>query len=253
MKQAAVGGLLGHLIGTMGGVQRKWSRRYPSIWVLDLTAGPGIYEDGMLGSPLLMARHVQIAIGAGIPITFSCCERNARTLAKLQETFGTSCPDVPVRFYRDQVKLLGEVPPDALILAYLDPNRWNELLVDRLREMGGTFRSMDVLFTRECGASLRMQGARHTRHMATIEDYITAMGKKKTYIARYAVRQNWALVFGSNWEERPARMLRWRGGQLHEVQSQQGQALIRHFLLGGKREGGAVCSQLALPGWPLAS
>ena len=237
-KQRAVAGLLGHLINTMVFEQRKWYRRPAEIWVLDLTAGSGVYDNGMFGSPLLIAPHIIEALRNHALTFFVCCEQNAETLTRLRRTLGEIYPKrLPVRYCTDQREALGLVPREALGLVYLDPNGWNDLAPEFLTEISQLAPNMDVLFTRECGASLRMQGAKHTKHMPTITDYIAALDKKKRYIARYSARQNWALVFGSNWAWRLQGQLSWSGGwpptdgMLYEVESDQGRALLNHFLL----------------------
>lgn len=136
-----------------------------------------------------------------------------------------------VRYETRQIEALAGLPEDTYGLAYFDPTHYTDLDVDLLGYMGQQFSRIDILFTRQCLAYLRMKGAAHTKDWALgIEDYLAATGKRCLYVMQYAKRDWWAFGFADNWFRRPPEMLRSPIGRLLSVDTPEGRKLLNKLM-----------------------
>lgn len=226
-KQFALDSALGHLLGSSVSVARQ--RQVPCI-VCDMTAGPGCDPHHNDGSPVILARHLDILRMRGHDVRLICVERKADYLAHLRALMGERFPDLTVDYFTAQAVALATVPRSAVGLTYWDPTRYNDLDRDLLTRFGRSHYYMDILVTRECLAGYRMMRAAHCPGTLAMQDYLALTGKKRNYIMEYTQYHWWALGFADNWETRPTSKMR----SFVDVRSDEGQRLCRKWIEGAK-------------------
>jgi hypothetical protein len=228
MKQEALNKLAGPLLGSMAAIARKYGK---NAVVLDMTCGRGLDDAGNLGSPLIIANHVA-KVRERNPLDFVCVDRNRKNLKALQDVMQQIHPCLNgVRYETSQLAALDGLLEDTYGLAYYDPTHYTDLDVDLLAYQGQRFTRIDILFTRQCLAYLRMKGAAHTKDWALgIEDYLVATGKRCLYVMQYAKRDWWAFAFADNWLRRPPEMLKSPIGRLLSVDTSEGRKLLKKLM-----------------------
>lgn len=222
-KQFALDNALGHLLGSSVSVARKEGA--PCI-VCDMTAGPGTDPQGQDGSPLIIAKHMEVFRAKGADVRLVCVDKNAEHLRQLEPLLHERYPELAVEYFRAQSAALATIPTGAVGLTYWDPTRYNDLDHDLLSHFGRSHRRMDILITRECLAGYRMMRATHCPGTLAMQDYLALTGKKRNYVLEYTKYHWWALGFADNWETRPIGKMR----GFVEVGSKEGQQLCNKWV-----------------------
>ena len=228
MKQEALNGLAGHLLGSAAAIARKWGK---NAVILDMTCGPGQDGEGHPGSPVILGWHAEQIRMKGYSPSLVCVDRSHKNIKMLEATMQALYPALPVRYETSQYEALASLPDDTVGLAYFDPTHYTDLDEKLLSDMGHSFTRIDILFTRQCLAYLRMKGAAHTKEWALgIEDYLAATGKRCHYLMQYAKRDWWAFGFADNWVKRPTEKLKWSTGKLLSLNTPEGRALCNRLM-----------------------
>lgn len=203
-KQFALDRALGHLLGSSAAVARQ--RQAPCI-VGDMTAGPGHDQSGQPGSPLIIAKHLNNLIERGYHPTLICVEQEEDRLEYLHTLLTSRYPNLPVEYFTSQADALTSIPRNAVGLTYWDPTKYTNLDTGLLTRFGNSHYFMDILITRECLATKRMQNAAHCPGTLTIQEYLALTGKKCNSLLMYAKYNWWTFGFASNWIGRNVRAL----------------------------------------------
>jgi len=105
------------------------------ILVVDCFAGPGKFDDGELGSPLIIARRLQELHLHGIKVLGFFIEDNSVLHARLLENTATLPIPVVVRqgSFRDHVSEISQIAQSHTVFVYLDPIKPSDLHFDDLR------------------------------------------------------------------------------------------------------------------------
>lgn len=204
-KQKALYKLAGSLLGISARVAQKYGHGLPCV-IADMTAGPGVYENGEIGSPLIFAQHVRELKQRGYSLRLICVEQDIDRLAQLSRVLHERYPDVEknVTYTRDQLAAKNDIPPSSFGLTYWDPTGYFALDQTLLCAFGLTHPHMDILITRQVGAIPRLLGWEKTAPNTLMpEDYLTLARKRCQYSWQYARHDKWSFFFGDNWPGRP--------------------------------------------------
>lgn len=202
-KQKALYKIAGFLLATSAHIAQKHG--VPCV-IADMTAGPGVYDNGEIGSPLIFAQHIRELTQRGYSLRLICTEEHPDRLAQLDRSLSERYPDVAkiTTFARDQLAAKNSIPPSSYGLAYFDPTGYFGLDHTLLCAFGVTHPHMDILITRQVAAIPRVMGWEKTAANTLMpEEYLTLAGKKCQYSWQYARHDKWTFYFGDNWPKRP--------------------------------------------------
>jgi three-Cys-motif partner protein len=112
----------------------KVARLRKPIAIIDCFAGPGRFDDGESGSPLIIAEQLSKATARGAEVLGIFIEKNQKLFEKLKRNIDLTC--IPARLrcgdFHDFLPEIEELAGTHSIFAYLDPLQPTELRFDDL-------------------------------------------------------------------------------------------------------------------------
>ncbi|MCX5814497.1 MAG: three-Cys-motif partner protein TcmP [Proteobacteria bacterium] len=107
------------------------------ILIIDCCAGPGLFDDGSDGSPLIIAKHVKTLYDKGVNIKGLFLEKKKKFFAKLQNNLGpfsayAEAKHIDFMGYLENVRSMAK---NSTIFLYVDPYGIKELLFSELSEI----------------------------------------------------------------------------------------------------------------------
>jgi three-Cys-motif partner protein len=205
------------IIGSL--IRRDW---HPRVYVADLNAGPGIYRDGLDGSPMIIERLLH---AAGLPHDSYFFERDRSTAAQLGRALDDRayCGQVIVGNHYEtihrHVKTLPRCAKSRLGIIYADSNGQRipvEVITAVLRQPG--YWRIDVLINQPARAYKRRRGAGLDRE--SLADDLRALGKKHLQVRDFGTNQDWVFLLATNWPD-PARFR-----HFVDLESERGRCLL---------------------------
>lgn len=120
------------------------------ILVVDCFAGPGQFDDGQPGSPLIISKRLELAQRRGTQVMGFYVEKDAALYERLE--FQMRDVAVPIRTapgdFRQYVQEIADLARDRSVFVYLDPIKPSDLLftdMDRVYQQLELGRSVEVL------------------------------------------------------------------------------------------------------------
>ena len=105
------------------------------IAVVDCFAGPGRFDDGEIGSPLIILENLRLLHQRGVDVSAVYIEKNPELFQRLSEN--VSGADVPTKTllgsFRDHVAQISALARDHTVFIYVDPIKPKQLLFDDLK------------------------------------------------------------------------------------------------------------------------
>jgi three-Cys-motif partner protein len=181
-------------------IRRDW---HPRVYVADLNAGPGIYPDGLQGSPLIIERLLH---EAGLPHDSYFFERSRSLAAQLRSALEdrSYCGQVIIGNHYEtihrHVKTLPSCAKSRLGIIYADGNGEPipvPVITAILRQP--RYGRIDVLINQPARPYKRRRGA-GLDHESLAED-LRALGKKRQQIRDFGTNQDWVFLLATNWSD----------------------------------------------------
>jgi hypothetical protein len=203
--------------------------RWADALVMDLTSGPGWYDNGVPGSPLLVSE-----LGAHL----LCCEKDPSCITKLRERRfsvleGDHCETVPAWLSR----LNGG--PQYLGLAYWDPTGAERMPLALFERLAGhrLTKRLDLLCNVNTSARKRVRGYRRSHpewpgDASLLADEVAAIPKRKVLVRAPFGKQGWTMLFATNYER-----LSFKAAGFVDAMSFEGQEIIWRADTIAKQEG----------------
>lgn len=175
-------------IKAMHNQYKPWHKTY---LLIDATAGSGILEGDIEGSPL---RALRVMDAKGIDYRAVFVEQDLTACASLHSAlFGRKRSEVRNTPYQ---QIIGEFckQPDPLQLGvlYIDPNGTPDF--EALKQFAGSFPAMEVLI------SVTANGVKRAgKTDADLGEWIKRIGKRHWLIRELYTKWQWTFLFGSNY------------------------------------------------------
>jgi hypothetical protein len=251
VKQEQLREILGyHMAGTWDGVLSKYRRElwahHPRYLAWDLYAGPGRYQDGSIGSPLILLEE---AGTRGVDIDAGFFERDPETARRLRGVLAearTHWPLLAGQFHvivgdhtemvpQTLARLPERVRHPAFGLVYSDSNG-EALNVGLLQQISKPWvlQRLDFLGYISATAYKRRRGASLDGAGYLLDD-LKALGKSCIWIREPRGQWQWTFVIASAWDKLPVPK---RLG-FHRSESPKGREILDYLNL-SERERGAV-------------
>jgi len=222
LKQRILRAILEKNMHTVRNMQRRYGLR-PFLF-LDAHAGPGIDEDGDLGSPLVALR---LAEQIGLPFRMVCCEE----IPERAETLRRHLAGAPAEVLTGDCRILlpaylERIPARERDFTrgacYLDPTSafapW-----DVLARINALTRHLENIIHLSAGNLNRVRRY-HAQHAdKTMAAGMEQVGKKYWFLTPKDTSQHWTMLLASDW----AGMQGIRGVRLVPLESEEGQAFFR--------------------------
>ena len=219
------------------GIWRKYQRSgwalYPKFFYVDLTAGPGMYESGAPGSPLIALR---CARWVGIPIRAFFCEKSRDSVASLRHIFNGE-PDCEVLpgDNRTHIEYLQKALRAATVeardgwhggtvfgLVYWDSNGGETPPGRDIRLLTSVPKAkLDVLLHVNAASIKRVHGVGLRQEMDLIQD-IQDIGKQYWMVREPVGQWQWCFALGTDWRDFPKMTSR----GFYDWDSKEGQEIL---------------------------
>ena len=117
-------------------LQKVKNLRKP-ILIADCFAGPGEFDDGELGSPLIIMQRLRRLHESGYKVTGFFIEDNEELYTRLEENTRDSAVPIETRLgsFTEFVDEISDLAKDHSVFVYLDPIKPSDLLFDDMRSV----------------------------------------------------------------------------------------------------------------------
>jgi three-Cys-motif partner protein len=180
--------------------RRGWNER---VYVADLNAGPGLYPDGMQGSPLIIERLLH---EFGVPHDAYFFEAHPHTADRLRRAIRDAgyCGEIlrgdHYHTIAHHLQTLAASGPSRLGIIYVDGNGERipvSVIQAMLRHPGHS--RVDVLINQPTRAYKRRRGA--GLDSAYFREDLLALGKQRIQFRDYGTNQSWVFALATNWTQ----------------------------------------------------
>jgi len=217
------------------------------VYVADLNAGPGLYPDGMLGSPLIIE---QLLHDGHIPHDSYFFEEHPRTQDRLHHALDKAgyCGQIVRGDHHDTVgghlQKLTMAAASRVGIIYVDGNgeRMPVSVIQAILRHPRHDR-LDVLLNQPTRAYKRRRAAGLDR--ASFREDLLALGKARVQFRDFGTNQSWVFALATNWRK-PIPF-----PHFHDLTSKQGQWILQR--LDQTHAERQISAQPELPHlWPIA-
>lgn len=204
VKQAHFRTLIRAHIGIVQAIQRKYSWVGKKYLYFDINSGPGIYDDGEKGSPVIFLDEIE---NVGMDYQAILIDINENNVEKLRDVTGDNkrvtivCEDnatAITRFYNSCS--MNDLQYGIL---YTDPNgTFNSAL---LGEFSSRFNKIDLLINCPATAIKRERNCSKCDENRTLVQRLEAIRKKHWLVRKKLPNSTyqWTFLLGSNWDNFP--------------------------------------------------
>lgn len=225
-----IGSLVLSVVARIDASRRMLSPSFPFAYV-DLTAGPGIHEDGVAGAAAVIYELLNVQ---RFPSMMLLIERRLDYCASLLDSLRpTGNVSVAVRRGESADVAPAEIAHwqrDPFGLVCFDPNGFGSVEEDLLRRVGSLdrLRRMDWLMHLPARAIKRVRRCDDTICKLDLQDILALIHKRRFLVKQSPARtaQDWLYLFGTNAPENTIK--EWKRKGWHDWQSIDGRRIIRN-------------------------